>query len=339
MTEFNEEIVLLAHGGGGSLSRQLLEKVILPPLRNPLLDTLDDGACLSVPESTLVLTTDSYVVDPLFFPGGNIGVLAACGTVNDLAMQGARPLAMTCGLIIEEGLRFGVLRDIVQSLADSLAAVGAHIVSGDTKVVQRGKGSGLYINTTGIGIQTPGLKTGIANAVPGDAVILTGTLADHGIAVMNERENLGLQADIVSDVAPLWPMIDAVLQTGAAVHCMRDPTRGGLTTALCDMAEASGVGVAIRETDIPVNPTVRAACDLLGLDPLNVANEGKAVIVCPPDDETKVLKAMHAHPFGANAASIGTVSADHPGMVVLHTPIGGTRVLTPPAGFDLPRIC
>jgi hydrogenase expression/formation protein HypE len=285
------------------------------------------------------MTTDSYVVDPLFFPGGNIGVLAACGTINDLVMQGARPVALTCALIIEEGFSVRSLRTIIRSLADTLEPLGVAVVTGDTKVVERGKGSGLFINTTGLGMRLPGQQTGIDNARPGDAVLITGTLGDHGIAVMNERETLGLKADFVSDVAPLWKLLEPVLTGDYEIHCLRDPTRGGLTTALCDLATASRVGVRIREDALPIAPITGAACDLLGLDPLNVANEGKAIIVCPAEQAPAILEQLHAHPLGEHAAVIGNVTSEHPEMAVLETHIGGQRILRPPAGFDLPRIC
>ena len=339
MTLTSDAKVLLAHGGGGKLSRELLDTVILPPLRNPVLDALDDGACLALPGREVVLTTDSYVVDPLFFPGGDIGRLAAAGTINDLTMQGARPLALTCGLIVEEGFSLASLRAIIQSLADTLEALGVTVVSGDTKVVERGKGGGVFLNTTGLGLRLPDVDVGIANGRPGDVILISGTLGDHGIAVMNERERLGLEADFCSDVAPLWPLFEPIFEAGHEIHCLRDPTRGGLTTALCDLAEAAGLGVRIRESTLPVAPPVQAACDLLGLEPLNVANEGKAMIVCPVAEAPAVLEQLRRHPLGQNAAIIGEVTTEHPGMAVLETPVGGRRILSPPAGFDLPRIC
>ena len=334
-----DDVILLAHGGGGTLTSDLIRTVLLPALGNPVLERLDDGACVTVPEADLVLTTDSYVVDPIFFPGGDIGVLAVAGTVNDLAMQGAEPRYLTLGLIIEEGLPVRELGTVVQSVADTAAAVGVTVVAGDTKVVERGRAGGLYINTAGLGVRQPGVDVHVANGRPGDAVLITGTIGDHGMAVMSRREGLEFESELCSDAAPLWDLVKGILGIPAAVHCLRDPTRGGLTAALCDVAAASGVGVRIGETTLPVKPSVRSACGLLGLDPLNVANEGKALVVCDPSAADAVLETLRQHPLGRDAVRIGELTEEHPGAVVLETGIGGERILTPPAGHELPRIC
>ena len=334
-----DDIILLGHGGGGLLTSRLIRERILPHLRNPVLERLDDGACITVPEEDLVLTTDSYVVDPLFFPGGDIGTLAVCGTVNDLAMQGAEPRFLTLGLILEEGFPVRDLSTIVESVADAAARAGVAVAAGDTKVVERGKGGGVFINTTGLGVRKPHTDVHASNALPGDAVIITGTIGDHGMAVMSRREGLGFESDLLSDVAPLWDLIQAVLQECPDTHCLRDPTRGGMTAGLCDIAEASRVAIRIRETHVPVKPSVRSACDLLGLDPFNVANEGKALIICSADEAEAVLSILHNHSLGRDAAVIGHVTAEPEGMVLLHTEIGGERILVTPAGEELPRIC
>ncbi len=335
----NDDLILLGHGGGGQLTQRLIADVLFPPLANPILAQMDDGACLTVPESELVLTTDSFVVDPVFFPGGDIGRLAACGTINDLAMQGAEPRYLTLGLILEEGFPVRDLRTIIASLAAAACEAGTQVVAGDTKVVERGKGGGIYINTAGLGVRSPQVNVSIGNARPGDAVIVTGSLGDHGMAVMSRRQGLEFETELVSDVAPLWPLVKALLAACPTVHCLRDPTRGGATAALCDLAHASRCGVRIRAAAIPVKPAVRGACKMLGLDPLNVANEGKALVVCAAADLDTVLAALRRHPLGHDAVCIGRVTAEHPGTVVLETEIGGQRILTPPAGEELPRIC
>jgi hydrogenase expression/formation protein HypE len=333
------DVVLLSHGGGGSRTRQLLRDIVLPGIMNPVLAPLDDAACLDVPESDLVLTTDSYVVKPLFFPGGDIGRLAVCGTVNDLAMQGAEPRYLTLGLILEEGLPLADLKRIMTSVAEAAGQTGVRIVTGDTKVVERGSGGGVYINTTGLGVRRPGVDTHVANARPGDAVIVTGTLGDHGIAVMSAREGLKFESNLVSDVAPLWDLVKTVLDAAPGIRCLRDPTRGGLAAALNDIAEASGVCVRIRESALRVRDEVRGACGLLGLDPLNVANEGKAVIVCPPECAAGALAALRSHPLGREAGRIGSVVPEPRGRVLLETNLGGERIVDVPTGEDLPRIC
>jgi hydrogenase expression/formation protein HypE len=332
-------LILLGHGGGGRLTSELLAEVVLPELRNPLLDSLDDSVLLNIPEADIVFTTDSYVVDPLFFPGGNIGHLAACGTMNDLVMQGAEPRFLSLGLILKEGLPIGDLRTIIHSLAVSARDCGVRVVAGDTKVVERGRGSGVFINTAGIGVRLPGIDVSAGGAQPGDAVILTGTAGDHGIAIMSQREGLAFESEIRSDVAALWPMIRELLDACPDIHCLRDPTRGGVTGALCDIAAKSRVSIRIHEKRLPIDRQVDAACRLLGLDPLNVANEGKALVICPPEKAEAALATLQAQPLGRQATVIGEVTADKPGQVTLRTSIGGERILTPPTGEDLPRIC
>ncbi len=334
-----EDIILLSHGGGGRRTRELLEQVILPPLRNPILERLDDAACLSVPESDVVMTTDSYVVRPLFFPGGDIGKLAVCGTVNDLAMQGAEPRYLSLGLILEEGLPIADLKKVMASVAAAAGEAGVAVVTGDTKVIERRGEGGMFINTAGLGVRQAHADTHVANAQPGDVVIVTGPIGDHGMAVMSVREGLRFESSLVSDVAPLWRMVKGLLDAVPDVHCLRDPTRGGLAAAVCDIARESGVCIRLREKEIPVRPEVRGACGLLGLDPLNVANEGKAVVVCSRGDAENALRAIRASPVGAEARVIGEVSAEPAGRVLLETALGGERIVDIPSGEDLPRIC
>lgn len=339
MAPRNGDIVMLAHGSGGRMSRRLLDDLILPALGPAASGGLDDAACLDSPTTALALTTDSYVVDPLVFPGGNIGHLAVCGTINDLAMQGARPLALTCGLILEEGLDLGTLRTVLSTMGATAAAVGCRIVAGDTKVVERGRGSGIYINTAGLGARAEGVDVSVSRARPGDAVLVSGTLGDHGVAVMNARVGLGLSTEVVSDTAPLWDLVRPLLDLGDRLHCLRDPTRGGLAAALCDIAEAGATGIRIQESALPVRPAVRGACELLGLEPIQVANEGKAVIVCAPEAADEALDLLRGHPLGSAAARIGTVIEDGRATVVARTRIGGDRLIRPPDGELLPRIC
>jgi len=325
------------------LTKKLIEEIFVREMGNPVLDRLDDGACVTIPERDLVITTDSFVVDPIFFPGGDIGSLAVCGTVNDLAMQGAEPRYLSLGLILEEGLRISDLQRIIRSVATTAKEAGIEIVTGDTKVIQRGREaggeSGLFINTTGIGVRREGTDVSVSNAKPGDAVIVTGTIGDHGMAVLNTREGLDLQSDLVSDAACLWGMIEKALDAVPGIRCLRDPTRGGLAAALCDIAEASGCGIRIREADLPVRKEVTGACDILGLDPLTVANEGKAVIVCAGDNADAVLDAVRSHPLGRDAVRIGTVGEEPEGVVLVETRVGGDRIVSLPTGEDLPRIC
>lgn len=334
-----DDIVLLSHGGGGARMKQLIDDLLRPLLANEILNQMDDAACISLPSSEIVFTTDSYVVSPFFFPGGDIGRLAVCGTCNDLAMQCGEPLFLSLGLILEEGLAIADLRSVIESISEATHEANVRIATGDTKVVERGKGAGIFINTSGIGMRRFSADGSVARAKEGDAVIVSGTLGDHGIAVMSQREGLRFETEILSDAAPLWDMIRPLLEAGLELHCLRDPTRGGLTAALCDIAEASKTGINISEAAVPVHPAVQAAAALLGLDPLHIANEGKAVIILPADQTERALELLRGHPLGRNAAIIGSVGGDHPSTVLLETRIGGRRVLGRPAGEDLPRIC
>jgi hydrogenase expression/formation protein HypE len=331
--------ILLAHGGGGSLTRELITKLVLPALENPVLRALDDSAVLPLAGSRYAFTTDSYVVKPYIFPGGDIGKLAVCGTVNDLAVLGARPDWLSLGLILEEGLPVADLEQIVDSIRQTAAAVGAQVATGDTKVVERGRCEGLYINTAGVGRIVAARPLGAANVRPGDVVIVNGSLGEHGVAVMSRREGIAFQTSVVSDCAALWPLVKTILDTGAEVHAMRDLTRGGLSAALCDIAAACGAGIRIQENALPIGREVRGACDLLGLDPLTIANEGKLAVFCRQADADRVLAAMRAHPLGRQAVVIGEVTEKPKGMVLLHTTIGGERIVDLPTGEDLPRIC
>lgn len=338
--------VLLGHGGGGLLTKELIETFILPILDNPLLHPLDDAALLALDERgpapegvRLAFTTDSYVVSPLFFPGGDIGRLCVAGTVNDLAVKGARPLWLSLGLVLEEGLPFADLEKVVNSIGETARQAGVQVVTGDTKVVERGRCDGLYVNTAGIGRVVAPYPLGPGQIEPGDVIILSGCLGDHGMAIMAQRSGISFSPALASDCAPLWDMVEKVLDTGECVHAMRDLTRGGLAAALCDFAESSGLGLRVRETDLPVRPAVRGACDLLGFEPLAVANEGKIMFVCPPRSAPKVLAALRAHPLGSEAAIVGEVTPEAPGTALLVTRIGGERIIDMPPGETLPRIC
>jgi hydrogenase expression/formation protein HypE len=331
--------VLLGHGSGGKLSAQLLERVFLPAFGNPMLDQLNDQATFAIDGVRLAMTTDSFVVKPLFFPGGDIGSLAVHGTVNDLAMGGAQPLYLSVAFILEEGLPIHELRRISESLHRAARAAGVQIVTGDTKVVELGKGDGVFINTTGIGVVPSGLVLGSDQARPGDKIILSGTLGDHGIAILARREGLEFETTIESDTAPLHKLVDAMLGTGAAIRCMRDPTRGGLSSSLNEIATRSQVGMLIEEETIPVREEVRGACEMLGLDPLYVANEGKMIAIVAAKDAGLVLEAMRANVHGREARVIGTVVEKHPGTVVMKTAFGTTRIVDMLAGDQLPRIC
>jgi hydrogenase expression/formation protein HypE len=335
----NPERVLLGHGGGGLLTRQLIEQVLLPSLDNPLLRPLDDAALLCLEPGTWAMTTDSYVVSPLFFPGGDIGKLAVCGTVNDLAVMGAEPRWMTLGLVLEEGLLVSDLRAIVESLGMTAREAGVAVVAGDTKVVERGKCDGVYINTAGVGRLTTELRLGAASILPGDAVIVSGFLGDHGISVLARRSGIALPADITSDCAALWTLVERVLSTGAPVHAMRDLTRGGLAACVNEMADRAGAGIRIWESKLRVRDAVRGACNLLGFDPLTIANEGKIVLFCPGDAAEAVLAAMRSHPLGEAAEIVGEVSSEPKGMALLVGALGGQRIIDMPVGEDLPRIC
>lgn len=331
--------VLLAHGGGGRLMHQLIEKLFLPAFGNPLLDQRHDGAVIDVGGQRLAFTTDSYVVRPLFFPGGDIGTLAVNGTVNDLAMCAARPRWLSAGFIIEEGLPIETLARVVQSMQQAAAAAGAQLVTGDTKVVDKGKGDGLFVNTAGLGVVEHNLVIAPTRVVPGDVVLLSGDVGRHGMAIMSVREGLQFESAIESDCAPLTAPILALLDAGIDVHCLRDLTRGGLASALNEIAATAGVQVDIEESAVPVRDDVRGACEILGLDPLYVANEGRFVAFVSEAHAARALAIMGLQPIGAAAAVIGTVSAGTPGLVTLKSRLGVARVLDLLSGEQLPRIC
>jgi hydrogenase expression/formation protein HypE len=334
----------MSHGAGGRATAQLVEELFARHLDNEYLRQGDDGAVLpaaAMPTDggRLVLTTDCHVVSPLFFPGGDIGCLSVHGTLNDVAMMGARPVALTAGFVIEEGFPLADLARIVASLADAARAAGVPVVAGDTKVVEQGKGDGVFITTTGYGIVPAGVALSGARARPGDAILLSGSIGDHGMAIMSQRENLSFESPIVSDTAALHELVAAMLATGAELRCLRDPTRGGLATTLNEIARQSGVGMMLDEAAIPVSPPVAAACEFLGLDPLYVANEGKLVAIVAAEDAERLLAAMRAHPRGAGAARIGAVIADDHHFVQMTTCMGGRRIVDWLTGEQLPRIC
>ncbi len=331
--------IVLGHGGGGQLSAELVEHLFVPAFGNPALSELGDAAVVDMPAGRLVLTTDSFVVRPLFFPGGDIGSLAVHGTVNDLAMRGARPLYLTAGFILEEGLPLAMLGRIVQSMAAAARDASVQIVAGDTKVVERGHGDGVYINTAGAGVLAGAGVIGPASARVGDAVIVSGTLGDHGMAIMSVRDGLTFESPIISDSAPLHGLVETMLATGGDVHVLRDPTRGGLAAALNEVARAARVSIELEEAALPVRAEVQAACEILGLDPLLVANEGKLVACVAAGDAERVLAAMRQHPRGADAVRIGEVVAGPAGRVVVRTTFGARRVVPLPVGEQLPRIC
>jgi hydrogenase expression/formation protein HypE len=333
------DTVLLGHGGGGRLSAQLLSRVILPALHNPVLARLEDQAVLPVEKGQLAFTTDSYVVTPLFFPGGDIGDLAVNGTVNDLAVGGARPRFLSLGLIIEEGFAIKDLQRVLKSVAAAAARAGVQVVTGDTKVVGRGSADGLFINTSGIGIVPDGVELGCRRVRPGDQILVSGPVGEHGVAILSTREGLSFDGDLRSDTAPLHELCAGLLAACPEVHAMRDPTRGGLAASLVEIATAAQVGLRVDEAKVPVRGVVRGACELLGLDPLLVACEGRMVAFVPEAQVAGALEALRAHPLGKDAAWIGQAVAEHPGEVVLRTPLGGTRALDLPLGELLPRIC
>jgi len=332
-----EDKILLAHGSGGKLMHDLIQS-FLPELSNPILERMEDSAVFEV-SGRLAFTTDSYIVRPLFFPGGDIGKLAVCGTVNDLSMSGARPLYLSLALIIEEGLPVAELKKVILSIKKAAAEAGVKIVTGDTKVADRGSADKLFINTAGVGLVPEGVSISAANARPGDKIIVSGTIGDHGIAVLSRREGLKFDIPVPSDCAPLNGLVAEMLTAMRNIHCMRDPTRGGLATTLNDFAGKSQVGIAIEESKIPINKAVQAACELLGLDPLYIANEGKLVAVVPPADADAGLAAMKRHKYGKNAAIIGEVVTAHPGRVVMKTVLEASRIVDMPVGELLPRIC
>lgn len=340
----NYPTIVMGHGSGGKMMSDLISSLFVPLLDNALLGQMGDSTVLELPgvdgdAYRLAFSTDSFVVSPLVFPGGDIGELAVNGTVNDIAMSGARPLFLSAGFILEEGLPMQTLGQITTSFANACQQAGVQLVTGDTKVVDKGHGDGLYINTSGIGLIPPGVHIAASSARPGDAVLVSGTMGDHGITIMSLREGLDFFAPVESDTAPLNGMVDAMLAVTREIHCLRDATRGGLAAVLNELATASQVGIEFEESRVPVNPAVQAACEMLGLDPFYVANEGKLVAIVPEVQAEAMLDAMRATPYGQDAARIGTVVAEHPGLVVARTSIGASRVVDLPAGALLPRIC
>ena len=336
----NHTAVQMAHGGGGRLMQELIEGLFLPgfaPGGAPAIP--HDSALVEVGPERLAFTTDSFVVSPLFFPGGDIGKLAVCGTVNDLAMAGAKPLALSTGFILEEGLPFDTLRRVVESMRRTADEAGVRIVTGDTKVVDRGRGDGIYINTAGIGLVGPKTEIHPGRVEPGDAILVSGDLGRHGIAVMSVREGLEFAGAPESDCAPLYGLVETLLAAGSELHCLRDLTRGGLAAALNEIARHAGVGIDVDEAAIPVSDGVRGACELLGLDPLFVANEGRLVAFCPAEAAEEVLRLMADHPGAESPAIVGLVVEEHPGIVELQSPFGGGRILDLLSGEQMPRIC
>ncbi|GIF62004.1 hydrogenase expression/formation protein HypE [Asanoa ishikariensis] len=330
--------VVMGHGGGGAMSAELVEQLFLPAFgASP--DDLGDSAVVTAGGARLAFSTDSYVVKPMFFPGGSIGDLAVNGTVNDLAMSGATPLYLSTAFILQEGTDLAVVGRIAQAMGLAAAAAGVRLVTGDTKVVDSASGDGVFVTTAGIGLVAPGVEIGPRRARPGDVVLVSGDIGVHGIAVMSCRDGLSFGTSVLSDTAPLAGLVAAMLGSGGDVRVLRDPTRGGVAASLNEIARASGVGVSLAERDLPVPAAVRDACSLLGLDPLQVANEGNLIAIVAPGAADEVLATMRAHPLGAGARVIGTCVADHPGMVVARTALGGTRVISLPIGEQLPRIC
>ena len=332
-------VITLAHGSGGVLSHHLIEKMFIPAFGNNLLDEGHDGAVFKVKGKQLAYTTDSFVVSPVFFPGGNIGDLAVNGTINDISCCGARPLYLSVGFILEEGLPMGDLWKIVVSMKEAAERAGIEIITGDTKVVDRGKGDKIFINTTGIGEVIEGADISPKNCKPGDTIILTGTIGDHGVAIMSARSGIEFETNIVSDTAPLNGIVDEIFKVTRNIHVLRDPTRGGVATTMNEICKSSNVGIILEENRIPVSPEVRGACEILGLDPLYIANEGKLLVFVPQSEADPVLTAIQKHPSGNHAAIIGHVTADHPGIVRMTTSIGSSRIIDMLTGDQLPRIC
>ena len=334
-----DDKILLAHGSGGKLSHDLVKQIFLPRFLNPLLEPLDDSAKITNRNGPIAFTTDSYVVNPIFFPGGDIGKLAVCGTVNDLSMIGAAPSYLSLSLIIEEGFSIDLLKKIVTSIHQVAEQAGVNIVTGDTKVVEHGAADQLFINTAGIGWVRPGVNLSGVNAKSGDKILLSGFLGDHEIAVLSQREGFKFQSELRSDCAPLNDLVGKMLDACPSIRCMRDPTRGGLATTLNEIASMSNVGMVIDEEKIPVRDSVKGICELLGLDPLYLANEGKLIAICPPDKTDHLLKVMKDHPLGKDGEIIGRVIEENPKRVILHTLIGGHRILDMLTGAQYPRIC
>jgi len=334
-----EKTIRLAHGSGGRMMADLIRDVFAASLDNEYLRQMGDSAVVPAGGQRLAISTDSFVVRPLFFPGGDIGSLAVHGTVNDVAMSGARPLWLSAGFILEEGLEMDVLERVVRSMAEAARNARVRIVTGDTKVVERGHGDGMYINTAGVGVVMEGIEVAPDRAQPDDVVLLSGTVGDHGIAVLSRREGLSFETELLSDSAALNGLVEDLLAAAPTTHCLRDATRGGLAAALNELAGSSGVGIEIDEAAVPVRPAVTAACEMMGFDPLTVANEGKLVAFVPPEAAEAGLAALQAHPLGRDAVRIGTITEEHPGMVLARTGIGGRRVVDMPLGELLPRIC
>jgi hydrogenase expression/formation protein HypE len=338
-----DEFITLAHGSGGRAMHDLVEGLFLDYFRNPLLEALEDQAVFEIAgngrATRLAFTTDSYVVTPLFFPGGDIGRLAVCGTVNDLAMSGARPLYLSAGFIIEEGFAVADLKRVLQSMRDAAEEVGAQVITGDTKVVQRGGADKLFINTSGVGLIEHDARISAANARPGDKIILSGAMGDHGTTILVARGDLDLETEITSDVAPLWPLVEAMLGTTTEIHALRDPTRGGVATTLNEIAHNSNVCFQLDEECLPVREEVKGACEILGLDPLYMANEGKLIAIVAAESADRLVARMREHPSGREACIIGKACAEPPGIVVMNTSFGGTRIVDMLVGEQLPRIC
>ncbi len=333
------DTILLGHGSGGKLSAELIRDIFLPAFQNPVLARLDDQGVVNVNGQRLAMTTDSFVVKPLFFPGGDIGSLAVHGTINDLAMGGATPLFLSAAFIIEEGFAMDELRRVVDSLRRAAAEAGVQIVTGDTKVVEKGKGDGLFINTTGIGLVREGVDLSADRACPGDKVLLSGSIGDHGIAILAQREGLEFETQIQSDSAALHTLVADMLAVTSGIRCMRDPTRGGISSTLNEIAERSRVGIEVEESSLAIHEEVRGACELLGLDPLYVANEGKLIAIVAAEAAGAVLRVMKGHCLGLEAQIIGTVKREDAGLVTMRTQFGTTRIVDMLAGDQLPRIC
>src|SRR5436190_8289972 len=335
----NYKQIVLAHGSGGKLSHQLIEKMVLPQFRNELLEPLHDGAIFSLNGERVAFSTDSFVVSPIFFPGGDIGRLAVHGTVNDLAMCGARPLYLSASFILEEGLPMEDFWRVVQSMHAAANEAGVKLVTGDTKVVDRGKADKIFINTSGIGVVPNEVNIHPARATVGDKIIISGPIAVHGIAIMSVREGLEFETQVASDTTPLHELVAAIIAAKIDIHVLRDPTRGGVTSALTEIAQTAKIGMLLNESSIPISEEVKGACEILGLDPLYVANEGKLLAIAAADDAERVLKVLRSHSLGGEAAIIGEVVNEHPGLIMMKTRVGGTRVVDMLSGEQLPRIC
>jgi hydrogenase expression/formation protein HypE len=334
-----KDAILLGHGSGGKMSADLLQSILLPALQNPVLNRLDDQAVVDFGGSRLAFTTDSFVVKPMFFPGGDIGTLAVNGTVNDLAMGGAQPLFLSLALILEEGLPMEHLRQVVESIRVATAIAGVTVITGDTKVVEKGSGDGIFVNTSGIGSVAPGIELSAERARPGDRVLLSGTIGDHGIAILSQREGLEFAGEIASDTAALHSLVADMLAASSEIRCLRDPTRGGLSSSLNEIAARSRIGIELEEKTIPVREEVQGACEMLGLDPLYVSNERKLIAMVGANHAEQVLEAMRGNPLGRNAQIVGTVTESHPAMVTMRTRLGTSRIVDLLSGDQLPRIC